>query len=50
MTPSSTKVTSWEISRYMLEQAGPVTAREVTQAMRDRYPNLEADQRAIYLA
>lgn len=49
MIPSSNKVTSWEISRYMLEQAGPVTASEVTQAMRSRYPHLEANQRAIYL-
>ena len=43
------KVTSWEISRYMLEQGKPVTAREVAKAMKERHPNLIADQRAIYL-
>lgn len=43
------KVSSWEISRFMLDSGAALTAPEVTEAMRKQYPHLEVESRAVYM-
>ncbi|NEG94109.1 hypothetical protein [Leclercia adecarboxylata] len=43
------KVSSWEISRFMLENGGALTAPDVADTMRRKYPDMHVEQRAVYL-
>ncbi|PLR29204.1 Late promoter-activating protein [Chimaeribacter californicus] len=43
------RLTSWEISQYLIELGRPATAKEVAQGLRERYPQYNSTVSEIYL-
>lgn len=43
------RLTSWEISQYLIELGRPATAREVAEGLKLKYPQYHSSLRNIYL-
>lgn len=49
MAAEHKRLTAWEISQYLIEHGKPASAREVTEALKKRYPQYCSTVSEVYL-
>ena len=49
MAAEHKRLTSWEISQFLIEHGKPASAKEVTDALRKRYPQYSSTVSEVYL-